>query len=142
MVQKQTAQIDELFYKIGKMILLGMILLASMARIFPRFWQRFKFPPCIFHLLTGYYCPGCGGTRAIAALLHGKFLLSLYYHPLVLYGAVVYLVFMVTQAIGRVSRRPEIGMKFHLLYVWIALAILFLNCVIKNILHFSVGFVL
>lgn len=31
-----------------------------------RFW-----PPCVFHKLTGLYCPGCGNTRALAALLHG-----------------------------------------------------------------------
>lgn len=31
-----------------------------------RFW-----PPCGFHALTGLYCPGCGNTRALAALLHG-----------------------------------------------------------------------
>lgn len=142
MIREQKDQIEDLFYKIGKILLLGMLLFAFTACVFPRFWQRFQFTPCIFHLLTGYYCPGCGGTRAISALLHGKFLLSMYYHPLVLYGAVVYLVFMATQAIGRVSRRPEIGMKFHLFYVWVALAILFLNCVVKNILHFSIGFVL
>lgn len=28
------------------------------------------FPHCIFHLLTGYYCPGCGSQRAIHSLLH------------------------------------------------------------------------
>ena len=22
--------------------------------------------PCLFHLVTGYYCPGCGGNRACA----------------------------------------------------------------------------
>ena len=31
--------------------------------------------PCLFHLATGYYCPGCGGTRAIASLLHGQVIL-------------------------------------------------------------------
>lgn len=43
--------------------------------------------PCLFHLATGYYCPGCGGTRAIAALLHGQLFRSFLYHPVVLYGA-------------------------------------------------------
>lgn len=26
--------------------------------------------PCFFHKLTGLYCPGCGNTRALYALLH------------------------------------------------------------------------
>ena len=28
------------------------------------------FPPCPFHLLTGWYCPGCGGLRMTHDLLH------------------------------------------------------------------------
>ncbi|NOY95787.1 MAG: DUF2752 domain-containing protein [Chlorobi bacterium] len=28
------------------------------------------FPKCVFHSLTGYYCPGCGSQRAIHSLLH------------------------------------------------------------------------
>ncbi len=31
------------------------------------------FPRCPFHLLTGYYCPGCGSQRAIHNLLHLDF---------------------------------------------------------------------
>jgi hypothetical protein len=29
------------------------------------------FPPCPFHALTGWYCPGCGGLRMAHDLLHG-----------------------------------------------------------------------
>ncbi|MFV0633607.1 DUF2752 domain-containing protein [Demequina sp.] len=29
------------------------------------------FVPCVFLALTGSYCPGCGGTRAVHSLLHG-----------------------------------------------------------------------
>lgn len=29
--------------------------------------------PCLFRLLTGYLCPGCGMTRAAAAFLKGRF---------------------------------------------------------------------
>ena len=36
---------------------------------------------CPFYELTGLYCPGCGGTRSLTALLHGKFLLSLHENP-------------------------------------------------------------
>lgn len=30
------------------------------------------YPPCLFHSLTGLNCPGCGATRAVYALLHGR----------------------------------------------------------------------
>src|SRR5487761_2178794 len=30
------------------------------------------YPPCPFHALTGLLCPGCGATRALAALVHGN----------------------------------------------------------------------
>ena len=28
--------------------------------------------PCVFHMMTGLYCPGCGNTRALHALVHGE----------------------------------------------------------------------
>ena len=31
------------------------------------------FPPCMFHALTGFSCPGCGSTRAVSALLTHQF---------------------------------------------------------------------
>lgn len=30
--------------------------------------------PCAFYGMTGYYCTGCGATRALYALLHGNLL--------------------------------------------------------------------
>jgi hypothetical protein len=35
------------------------------------------YPLCLFHLLTGWNCPGCGGTRAAYQLLHGHVLRAL-----------------------------------------------------------------
>lgn len=32
--------------------------------------QGSLFPPCPFRLLTGWYCPGCGGLRMTHDLLH------------------------------------------------------------------------
>ncbi|CAN5532337.1 DUF2752 domain-containing protein [soil metagenome] len=31
------------------------------------------FPPCPFHAITGWLCPGCGGLRMTHDLLHGQF---------------------------------------------------------------------
>lgn len=31
-------------------------------------------PGCIFHRLTGLSCPGCGGTRAAIAMIHGDWI--------------------------------------------------------------------
>lgn len=56
-------------------------------------WIRFVFGgqgfPCLFHLVTGFYCPGCGGTRAVRLLLQGNIARSFQYHPFVPYVALV-----------------------------------------------------
>lgn len=90
-------------------------------------------PPCAFHLLTGYYCPGCGGSRAVSALLHGHFLESIYYNAFIMYGLVFGGWFMISQTIQRLSRnRIKIGMHYRNLYLYIALAIIIVNCIVKN----------
>ena len=35
---------------------------------------------CMFHSVTGLWCPGCGGQRAFSLLLHGHILQSLRYN--------------------------------------------------------------
>lgn len=39
--------------------------------------------PCFFAKITGRPCPGCGMTRAVAALLHGEWRQAMAYHPFV-----------------------------------------------------------
>ncbi len=39
-------------------------------------------PPCPFHALTGWFCPGCGSTRALHALVHGDVVQALAMNPL------------------------------------------------------------
>ncbi len=40
------------------------------------------FLPCLFHTFTGLYCPGCGLTRALHALVHGDLVQMLAMNPL------------------------------------------------------------
>ncbi len=63
--------------------------------------------PCIFRKITHLYCPGCGTTRMLAAILTGDFYQALRYNPLIcilLPLAIVYLVdYLINQARGRKS---------------------------------------
>lgn len=53
-------------------------------------WVLYTFPPvttafypqCTFRQLTGFDCPGCGTTRALHALLHGRFAEAFRFNPL------------------------------------------------------------
>ena len=80
-------------------------------------------PPCMFHTLTGFSCPGCGCTRAVIALLHGDLLASVRYNPGILYCAVLYILFVCSHTAARLfsvmtkelpSRKGERS-SFHLL---------------------------
>ena len=92
-------------------------------------------PPCVLYTYFGLYCPGCGGTRAFISLLHGHFLQSLWYHPLVPYSALLFGAFMFTQALARLTRfRYFHGLRFHNWYLYVALGIVGVNFILKNVL--------
>ncbi|HVJ39165.1 MAG TPA: DUF2752 domain-containing protein [Stenotrophomonas sp.] len=44
------------------------------------------FLPCLFRTLTGFYCPGCGMTRALHALVHLDLVTALRMNPLLIVG--------------------------------------------------------
>jgi len=55
-------------------------------------------PKCLFHQLTGLYCPGCGGQRSLHALLNGNLLSAMSYNllfilllPFIIYFIIVFL---------------------------------------------------
>ena len=48
------------------------------------------YPACQFHRLTGLNCPGCGGTRALYALLHGRFSTALRDNALFVGGTIFF----------------------------------------------------
>ena len=88
--------------------------------------------PCMFHELTGLYCPGCGGTRALKALLCGQFETSFLYHPLVLYCACVALVFLVSYLIYWKTKKPQFRLYLENGWIYGGLVILAVNFVVKN----------
>ncbi len=127
---------DELF-------LTGLISLAAGAALWALYylWLRRFIPriPCFFSNVLGIYCPGCGGTRAVYELLHGRLLKAVWCHPLVPYGAVIYGGFMLTQGLHRLGVRYIKPWKFHNWYLYGAMAILVCNFLVKNLLRLVWG---
>lgn len=65
-----------------KLYLAGLVFAAvSAAGIAVLVFTPFKIPDCTFKSVTGLYCPGCGGTRAVAAFIQGHWARSFRYHP-------------------------------------------------------------
>jgi len=54
---------------------------ALVLRLFPPSVYAF-YPACPLRSLTGWYCPGCGMTHALAALLGGRFAEAMHHNPL------------------------------------------------------------
>lgn len=63
------------------LVIAGLIACAILV-FFDPFAANSILPPCLFHELTQLYCPGCGVTRALHALLHGQLALALSMNPL------------------------------------------------------------
>src|SRR5574339_87372 len=72
-------------YRRSTVVAIWSLLLAGAAYLF--LFEPGKsgfFPGCIFRLLTGFTCPGCGSTRAMHQLLHGHVAAAFMLNPLFL----------------------------------------------------------
>jgi uncharacterized protein DUF2752 len=91
------------------------------------------YPTCPFLMLTGLYCPGCGGLRTVYALAHGD--------PVTALGLNPFLVVMVPVLValwGRWVLRSWRGEPFnsksiHAAYIWIFLALMIAFWVVRNV---------
>lgn len=125
---------DRILYKIGWGVFALTFLIIALIQIF-RINYHLLFLPCLFNRLTGLYCPGCGGTRSVISLIHGRPLTSIRYNPIVMYGVVIYAWYMISNTIEVLSKHTfKIGMKYRDNYFWYGLAIILIFCLVRNIL--------
>lgn len=134
---KKQITLEDSLYKIGFFALV--MCCAALSLYFGIILRKFEMPPCVFSAYFRTYCPGCGGTRAVEALLHGHILESVWCHPIVLYTVIVFGGFMLTQSLERFGVRHMKGWKFQNWYLYGAIVIVGCNFLIKNLLRWIWG---
>lgn len=94
------------------------------------------FPECYFYKYTGYFCFGCGSTRAIRSLLQGNVVKSLYYNADIGYICVIYLWFMISYSLERMTKGRTKCMKIKPIYGYLLISLSVVQCLLKNIMAF------
>jgi len=94
------------------------------------------YPICQFHRITGLNCPGCGMTRSLYALLHGRFAVAAQDNVLLVGG-----IFLTTArggwfALRKISGRPN-GEFFPTYYLWPILAVMLVFTILRNLPAFA-----
>lgn len=87
--------------------------------------------PCIFHKLTNLYCPGCGITRMIEALINLNVYQAIRYNPLVF----ILLILGVIYIIVCIFKKSFIKISANKLIMLVG--VIFLFWILRNIPLFS-----
>lgn len=137
-IKRYPEQIVEEWYVVGK-IALVIFVAAAVLMLWKGDAIISREGGCIYRELAGFYCPGCGGTRAFYYMVHGHLWKSFLCNPFVLYMVGVYVFFMGntflymhTEKIG-FRKVPIIGL------IYIGIGIMIGQCIIRNILYFGYG---
>ncbi len=119
----------------------GGVLLVGLCYLYFALVPRFSFLSvgCPVKRVLHLYCPGCGGTRAVGALLRGDLLTSVRSNPLVMWGLVLCVWQYIRMVRSYLRRDVEC---FHIpTWSWISLIVLIIGFfVVRNLLLVFVSY--
>lgn len=120
--------------KIG-LALLGIVaLFVALALVDPttRFWPFH----CPFKLITGLQCPGCGGQRALHALLKGNLREAISYNLFLVYAGPYVLALIIAHLLPE-GHAKATSLKWleHPAVIWFYIIAFMVWLIVRNILH-------
>ena len=94
--------------------------------------------PCMFHQITGFYCSGCGASRALRSILHFDFYQALRYNAIFTICLPLFAVYFTSLSVsyirfGKDRVSEKISMK--IIYIFVAIALVY--GILRNIPAFS-----
>lgn len=126
---------DEVFYEIGKVIWLPFCMIG--------FWfaqtgyEKYgELAECAIRKRCGIPCPGCGGTRAFYYLFQGDFQQSFLLNPIVIFGVLCYLWYMLLYFYRKHISRTEKELHPQY-YVYAAIVVILVQWGVKIIKIFK-----
>ena len=90
--------------------------------------------PCIFHELTGLYCPGCGITRMFFAIIELKFYDAFRYNPLVFILLIISILYLLLKSL---LKKYNINLIIPNYIYYILLVIVIFYGIFRNIPEFE-----
>jgi cell division protein FtsW (lipid II flippase) len=91
------------------------------------------FPPCVFHRLTGLWCPGCGSTRALHQLAHGHLSAAFDLNPLMVLMLPVLGCALVLLRVHRVTGKPSHAFIASPVWAWLVLGCVAVFWILRNL---------
>ena len=130
---------DKLMYELG-LVALGIGIAAVLLYFITGInVLRFNYP-CIFNKVTHLCCPGCGGTRAARALIRGEILKSIYDYPPLIFGVIVYAVFMIRCFLYIHFGVPKSRDGAVVKYMYIFVALIAIQWIVKLVAQICFGY--
>jgi len=91
------------------------------------------YPPCLFHVLTGLHCPGCGSLRALHQLSHGHIAAAFGLNPLMVMSLPFLGYSFLSRASFRMRGRPLPSVSVPPYWHWLLLGTILAFWLLRNI---------
>ncbi len=90
--------------------------------------------PCIFHLITGLNCPGCGVTRMMHSLVHLDFVSAFHHNAALLCLSPILFILFASRAYRYIRYGSVKTTRLEQISCWALVAILLLWGVVRNVI--------